>query len=118
MIATVIAIVMILLLVASLSIDFIYASKQTKSSDKNTLISAGAMTAIAAGVLLITVIVLDHKTRYRGGALIAPAGAMAMGGNVPGPQNAMMNFAMQNPGMVQQGMDIIAKNPGLIEAFI
>lgn len=88
MIATVIAVVMTLLLVASLSIDFIYASKQTKSSDKNTLISAGAMTAIAAGVLLITVIVLDHKG------------------------------AKNNSALAQQGMNVIAKNPGLVEAFI
>jgi preprotein translocase subunit SecG len=88
MIATVIAIVMILMLVASLSIDFIYASKQTKSSDKNTLISAGAMTAIAAGVLLITVIVLDHRS------------------------------STNNSAMAQQGMNVIAKHPNVVEAFI
>lgn len=88
MIATVIAIVMVLMLVASLSIDFIYASKQTKSSDKNTLISAGAMTAIAAGVLLITVIVLDHRT------------------------------SANNSAMAQQGMNVVAKHPNIVEAFI
>lgn len=65
MIATVLALVMALLLIASLSIDFIYASKEEKSSDKNTLISAGAMTAIAGGILVITVIIMDHSSKQK-----------------------------------------------------
>lgn len=75
LIAILIGVFCALLLAVAMIMDFVMAGKQKDKGDKNTLLAAGALTAIGSGVMLITIIVVSTHCM----AQTVKAGAQAAG---------------------------------------